>query len=91
MVVDLANAADEANDKHMEPWAEACRKDGVLNTPLSPHMDAELLLQKHLQLDGSKLYNLGFELTVPKPNIDKIKEIVDDFVEMKVFPHSLAP
>lgn len=89
--VDLAGAADEANDKHLQPWAELCRKDGVLNTPLSPHMDPELLLHKHLNLDGSKLYNMGFELTVPEPNIQRIRDIVDNFVQMKVFPSSLAP
>lgn len=89
--VDLSNAADEANDKHLEPWAEACRNDKVLNTPLTPHMDPELLLHKHLNLDGTKLYNMGFEITVPEPNVKLINDIVDDFVMMKVFPSSLAP
>lgn len=89
--VDLTNAADEANDKHLQPWAESCRKDNVLNTPLTPHMDSELLLHKHLNLDGTKLSSLGFELNVPEPNVKLIRDIVDDFVEMKVFPSSLAP
>nr|CAH7750082.1 unnamed protein product [Callosobruchus chinensis] len=48
-VVDLVGAADDANDKHLAPWAEACRRDGILNTPLSPHMDPEVLLHKHLR------------------------------------------
>uniref|UniRef100_A0A6P7FUD5 Uncharacterized protein LOC114334218 n=1 Tax=Diabrotica virgifera virgifera TaxID=50390 RepID=A0A6P7FUD5_DIAVI len=90
-VVDLAGAADDANDKHLAPWAEACRKDEILNTPLSPHMDSELLLHKHLRLDGNKLKQLGFEVTQPKPTADNIKEIVDDFIKMKVFPRSLLP
>lgn len=90
-VVDLAVAADDANDKHLGPWAEACRKDDVLNTPLSPHMDPELLLHKHLNLDGGKLKKLGFTLTVPAPTEDNIKAIIDDYVSMKVFPQSLAP
>lgn len=90
-VVDLAVAADDANDKHLGPWAEACRKDEVLNTPLSPHMDPELLLHKHLNLDGGKLKKLGFTLTVPAPAEENIKAIVDDYVSMKVFPQSLAP
>lgn len=90
-VVDLAVAADDANDKHLGPWAEACRKDEVLNTPLSPHMDPELLVHKHLYLDGAKLKKLGFTLSVPTPTEANIKAIVDDYVSMKVFPHSLAP
>lgn len=90
-VVDLAQAADDANDKHLGPWAEACRKDEVWNTPLSPHMDSELLVHKHLNLDGGKLKKLGFSLNVPAPIKENIKDIVGDYVSMKVFPHSLAP
>lgn len=88
--VDLGGAAEDANDKHLKPWAEACRKDGVQNTPLSPHMDSELLLHKHLSLDGSKLKKLGFELQVPKPSINALNDVVRDYISMKVFPRSLA-
>lgn len=90
-MVDLANAADEANDKHLDPWAKACRQDDIQNTPLSPHMDAEVLLNKHLNLDGTKIKNLGFELKFPQPNVQLFKTILDEFVEMKVYPVSLAP
>ncbi|XP_044756357.1 uncharacterized protein LOC123314945 [Coccinella septempunctata] len=90
-MVDLANAADEANDKHLDPWAKACRQDDIQNTPLSPHMDAEVLLNKHLNLDGAKLKNLGFELKFPNPSAQLFKNIIDEYVEMKVYPVSLAP
>lgn len=90
-MADLVGAADDANDKHLAPWAEACRQDNILNTPLSPHMDSEVLLHKHLRLDGSKLKKIGFNLKIPKPNHDNLKEIIDDFVQMKIFPISLAP
>lgn len=90
-VVDLVAAADDANDKHLSPWADACRKDNISNTPLSPHMDSEVLLHKHLRLDGSKLKHLGFNLNVPKPTHDNLKDIIDDFVKMEIFPISLAP
>lgn len=88
--VDLTAAADDANDKHLKPWAEACRKDQVQNTPLSPHMDYEILLPKNLHLDCSKIKKLGFEVTVPKPTVENLQEIVRDYVDMKVFPNSLA-
>ncbi|EEZ97930.1 uncharacterized protein LOC659370 [Tribolium castaneum] len=90
-VVDLESAADDANDKHLVPWAEVCRLDNVQNTPLTPHMDPELLLCKHLRLDGAKLKSLGFKLDVPQPTVDNVKEVFDDYVRMKVFPVSLAP
>ncbi|KAF5300487.1 hypothetical protein FQA39_LY02286 [Lamprigera yunnana] len=88
--VDLSAAADDANDKHLKPWAEACRKDEVHNTPLSPHMHSEILLPKNLYLDSKKLKHLGFEFSVPKPTVDNLREIITDYVEMKVFPRSLA-
>lgn len=88
--IDSISAADEANDKHLKPWAEACRGDGIQNTPLSPHTDSEWLLQKNLRLDGTKLKKLGFELSIPKPTCERIMEIVNDYVEMGVFPPSLV-
>lgn len=90
-VVDLEEAADEANDLHLLPWAELCRVDSIQNTPLSPHMDQELLLHKHLHLDGSKLGNLGFTLSHPEPTRGDVVAIINDYVKMKVFPSSLAP
>lgn len=90
-VLDLADAADEANDKHMAPWAEACQKDSIQNTPLSPHMDYELLLHKHLRLDGAKLKSLGFETSIPKPTKKYFKDVLKDFEALKIFPHSLVP
>ncbi|KAI4459873.1 bifunctional polymyxin resistance protein arna [Holotrichia oblita] len=89
-VVDLVVAADEANDKHLEPWAEACRKDEIQNTPLTPHMDSELLVNKSLNLDGSKLRSLGFQYEIPKPTAEKFVAIVKDFTSMNVFPPSLS-
>lgn len=88
--LDSSTAAEEANDKHMKPWAEACRHDQIENTPLSPHTDSELLLHKHLWLNGSKLKNLGFDLNIPKPTTEHLRQILEDYVRMKVFPSSLA-
>lgn len=52
-------------------------------------MDPTQLQNKHLNLDGSKLKNLGFSLNIPRITAEKLKEIVDDYVKMKVFPASL--
>ncbi|KAL1509351.1 hypothetical protein ABEB36_004105 [Hypothenemus hampei] len=87
--VDIESIAEAANDRHLKPWAEACRRDHIENTPLTPHMDAVLLEHKNLNLDGSKLKNLGFTLNVPRVSTEKLREIIDDYVTMKVFPPSL--
>lgn len=73
----------------MPPWAEICQLNSVQNTPLSPHMDFELLLHKHLSLNGEKLKSLGFEFSIPKPNKHRVKEIIDDFISINIFPKSV--
>ena len=40
------------NEKHMEGWATMCKAAGILNTPLTPYLDPELLAHNHLAVDG---------------------------------------
>lgn len=89
--VDLTNAIEEINDKHLGPWADACRRDGIDNTPLSPYMHEELLYNKHLNLDSGKIMITGFTVSVPRITLEHLRNIIQDYVEMKVFPHTLAP
>ncbi|XP_075231048.1 uncharacterized protein LOC142329952 isoform X2 [Lycorma delicatula] len=63
--VDLSSVVEDVNDKHLGPWAETCSLNGVENTPLSPYIHQELLDNKHLNLDTSKLMATGFTFTVP--------------------------
>lgn len=86
---DMAGAIEEVNDKHLGPWAELCQLDGVLNTPLTPYMDQELLLHKHLNLDNGKLKGYGYQLRRPKITRESLEEIARDFVESNYFPKSL--
>lgn len=51
---------EDANDKHMGPWAEACQQQGVENTPLTPFVHQELLDKKHVHLSNEKLKATGF-------------------------------
>ncbi|XP_067631566.1 uncharacterized protein [Eurosta solidaginis] len=85
----LSDTVSEVNDKLMTPWAEICQKDGINNTPLTPYLDEEQLYHKHLYLDNTKLKNLGYVLKVPKLTRNYIIEIIDDYIEQKLFPASL--
>ncbi|KDR19426.1 uncharacterized protein LOC110829943 [Zootermopsis nevadensis] len=87
--LDMASLVDEVNDKHLGPWAEACNQSGVENTPLTPYIDQELLYNKHLYLDPSKLESTGFSWLVPQITRNKLQEIIDDYAEMNLFPRSL--
>ncbi|XP_069674844.1 uncharacterized protein [Periplaneta americana] len=87
--LDMASLVDEVNDKHLGPWAEACAQSGVENTPLTPYIDQELLYNKHLYLDFSKLESTGFSWQVPQITREKLQEIIKDYIAMNLFPRSL--
>lgn len=86
---DMAGTVEEINDKHSGPWAEACAKDNIINTPLNPYLAQELLYHKHLNLDGSKLESTGFTCLVPEVTKENLKEVIQDYVTLGLFPHSL--
>ncbi|XP_066594616.1 uncharacterized protein [Prorops nasuta] len=88
---DIGSLVEEINDKHLEPWAAACKADNIYNTPLSPYIDQELLSNKHLCLNSGKLtQTIGFIYLYPTLTKETLKEVVDDYVAMKIFPPSLA-
>lgn len=87
----MAGATEESNEKHLEPWSVACHRDGIVNTPLSPYMDQELLYNKHLRVDGAKLEGTGFRYEVPEVTPSLLREVVDDFVSRGLFPPSVVP
>ncbi|KAG8225282.1 hypothetical protein J437_LFUL001895 [Ladona fulva] len=88
---DMAGLVDEINDKHVGPWAEACAQNGIENTPLTPYLDSEMLKNHHLCLDGTKLRSaVDFIHNFPEITKDSVKEILDDYVEMKLFPKTLV-
>ncbi|KAJ8036359.1 dTDP-D-glucose 4,6-dehydratase [Holothuria leucospilota] len=89
--LNLSDAVEESNDKHTGPWSELCKREDIQHTPLSPYLDQELLYNKHLRLDGSKLEKLGFELVHPEVREQSLKEVVEDYITMKIFPKSVKP
>ncbi|KAK9503946.1 hypothetical protein O3M35_010398 [Rhynocoris fuscipes] len=74
--LEMELVVDEVNDKHLGPWATICLKDGVVNTPLSPYIHKELLYNKHINLDTSKLKSTGFKLLHPVLTVDLLKEVL---------------
>ncbi|XP_065183945.1 aurachin B dehydrogenase-like [Sycon ciliatum] len=89
--VNMSSVVEDSNEKHMVPWADACQKDNIENTPLSPFLDQELLYNKHLHIDGSKIEGTGFSYEVPQITEGKLREVVDDYVKLRLFPASLVP
>jgi len=85
--LNMKYATEEVNNKHLKPWSELCKKDGITNTPLTPYLDMELLYNNSLCVDGSAIEATGFKYDVPEPTVDLLQEEVDYFVKQKLFPN----
>lgn len=53
--LNLESVTEDVNDKHLQPWSELCKGAGVVNTPLTPYLDKELLKDNALSVDGGKV------------------------------------
>jgi len=78
-----------ANDQHLKPFSDACKKYGVGETPLTPYLDEELIKDTPTGVDGSKIESLGFKYDHPDLNPASLKEVLQDYVQKKYFPKEL--
>eukprot|EP01089_Gocevia_fonbrunei_P007359 TRINITY_DN1844_c0_g1_i1.p1 TRINITY_DN1844_c0_g1~~TRINITY_DN1844_c0_g1_i1.p1 ORF type:complete len:368 (-),score=88.95 TRINITY_DN1844_c0_g1_i1:50-1153(-) len=84
--LNLKSVTEEVNDKHLKPWSEICKKENILNTPLTPYLDLELLHNNHLAVDGSKIEKTGFKYDYPQVTEKALRDQADYFVKQKLFP-----
>eukprot|EP00808_Paulinella_micropora_P010675 g3796.t1 len=61
--IGLSAIAAQSNDKHVPTWTKLCQKHEILNTPLSPYLDQELLRNNPLHVDGSAIAKADKEFT----------------------------
>lgn len=87
--VNMTSVVEDINDKHMGPWAHACQQDKITNTPLTPFIDQELLYNKHVHMDGSKLEKHGFTYQHPELQLAVLRQVLDDYISMGLFPKCL--
>jgi nucleoside-diphosphate-sugar epimerase len=79
-----------ANDEHLKPFSDACKKYGIADTPLTPYLDEELIKEQAIAIDGSKIEKLGFSYDHPKLTADALKAVLDDYIEKKYFPKEMS-
>jgi len=84
--VNFKSVTEEVNDKHLKPWSDLCKAAGILNTPLTPYLDQELLYNNSLSIDGSAIEATGFVYDHPKIDEPLIREQIEYFVKQKLFP-----
>jgi len=82
----LKAVTEEINDKHLKPWSDLCKKEGILNTPLTPYIDQELLYNNSLSVDGSAVESLGFTYKYPNVTEELIREQIKYYVDQNLFP-----
>ena len=80
-------AVEAANEKHMRPWTDICKRANIDSTPLSPFMSSELLEHYHLYIDGTKIEKeTGFSYSIPQIDLQRLEESVVHAVETGIFP-----
>eukprot|EP00339_Tiarina_fusa_P022615 CAMPEP_0117024330 /NCGR_PEP_ID=MMETSP0472-20121206/18085_1 /TAXON_ID=693140 ORGANISM="Tiarina fusus, Strain LIS" /NCGR_SAMPLE_ID=MMETSP0472 /ASSEMBLY_ACC=CAM_ASM_000603 /LENGTH=365 /DNA_ID=CAMNT_0004730741 /DNA_START=21 /DNA_END=1118 /DNA_ORIENTATION=+ len=82
----LKAVTEEINDKHLKPWSDLCKKEGIVNTPLTPYIDQELLYNNSLSVDGSDVESLGFTYKYPNVTEELIREQIKYYVDQNLFP-----
>eukprot|EP00047_Mylnosiga_fluctuans_P005095 m.238396 g.238396 ORF g.238396 m.238396 type:complete len:370 (-) comp13297_c0_seq1:99-1208(-) len=88
--LNMKDAVEDANEKHVVPWSEICTATGVTSTPLSPYIDQELLYNNSLCVDGTAICATGFKYSKPGPTLEDLKECVAQYVDMKLFPPGMT-
>lgn len=82
-------ACEAANEKHLEPWNELTKAHS-LNTPLSPYLDREVLGDKHLCVDGTKIEETGFRYSHPVLTIEALRAQTEYAIAQGIFPPVLG-
>jgi len=78
-----------ANDQHLKPFSDACKKYGILDTPLTPYLDEELIKETPTAVNGTKITGLGFSYDHSHITADLCREVLEDFVTKGNFPREL--
>jgi len=84
--VNFKGVTEEVNDKHLKPWSELCKGSDIVNTPLTPYLDQEVLYNNSLSVDGAAVEELGFKYDHPDVTEALIREQIDYFIAQKLFP-----
>jgi len=79
-----------ANDKHLKPFSDACKKYGIHDTPLTPYLDEELIKDTPTALNGSAIKKLGFKYEYPNVTAALLKEVLADYVAKGYFPKEMC-
>jgi len=78
-----------ANDEHLKPFSDACKKYGIHDTPLTPYLDEELIKEAAIAIDGTAITKIGFKYDHPNVTAESLREVMNDFIKKGFFPKEL--
>lgn len=78
-----------ANDEHLKPFSDACKKYNIHDTPLTPYLDEELIKEAAIAIDGNAITKIGFKYDHPTVTADSLREVMNDFIKKGFFPKEL--
>ncbi|KAF2636205.1 NAD dependent epimerase/dehydratase family protein-like protein [Massarina eburnea CBS 473.64] len=86
--LNLNHVVDEVNDETLDPWADLQTQAGISkSTPLSPFMEAELLRDTDLSMDGSLFEKeTGFKYKHEKLTKEGVEEVIESYKTMGWWP-----
>lgn len=83
----LDSVVDDVNDETLDPWAELQNKAGIRPGPISPFVEAELLKDTDLSLDGSKFEReTGFKYGHERLTAAEMRAVVGSYERMEWWP-----
>jgi nucleoside-diphosphate-sugar epimerase len=88
--VAMKTVAETANEKHLKPWGDLCKAKGIVNSPLTPYLDEELLYNNAMSIDGSKITKIGFSYKHPKMTEGHLRETIAYFADLGFFPKEIV-
>jgi len=84
--LNMEYTAEHTNEKHLKPWSDLCRQHNISSTPLTPFLDQELLYNRDLSVEGSKIESTGFVYEFPQFTEALVREQIQYFIDQKLFP-----
>jgi len=84
--LNMDSVVEDANDKHLKPWSDLIKAHSIVNTPLTPYLDKEILYNNPLAIDGSAIEATGFVYEYPKVTEELLREQINYYIAQKLFP-----
>jgi len=86
--VAMKTVAESANEKHLKPWSDLCKEQGIVSH-LTPYLDEELLYNNALSIDGSKITKTGFTYKYPTMTEAYLRETIQYFIDLGNWPKNM--